>query len=483
MKTPPVRHRTRIVLLALVCIPACISQTFAQKEERNPRYAHLALITRSNNDSVVLRWAPSKPGGWSIANDLGYVVERIRVNTDGSFDPVMFERLTAVPLKPWPLEVWKQRVTSDNHFAAIAAQALYGKAFVPKSTGKGELQGLRNAADEFSNRYSFALLCADNDAAVATGLGLRLVDRNVHAGTKYVYRVFVGGIDPTYAFDTAYAVVRIETAELSPRVHLVGEGLDGRILLRWEEPIGRPYSGYYISRSVDNGKSYHKVNSTPLVTTVPEGSTASPEPRYTDTTIVNYRHYRYQVRGVTPFAELGPPAEVEIWGRDKTPPAPPQVRKPLQRGRNIIEVRWDAPHVSGDLQGFVVARSASSLGGFRELVKKALPSNARSFLDINATDAEPYYIVGAVDTAGNVAVSLPVFAAVVDSLPPAPPAGLAGAIDSNGVVRLRWRLGSELDIVGYRVFRSNSPLHEFAQVTSRPLKDTTSLNTGAPGGV
>ncbi len=474
------RHHSVCILFAIVCVAPWGERSAAQqptKQERNPRFSHLALITRPSPDSVVLRWASSKPGGWSIANDLGYVVERIRLNADGTFDPGGFERLTPLPLKPWALVEWKRRSTSDNHFAAIAAQALYGKSFLPKSVEHGELTALRNAADELSNRHSFALLCADNSPLAATGLALRFVDNNVHDGEKYVYRVFVGGADRTYSFDTAFAVVRIESQDLPPRVQLSAEGLDGRIVLRWKEFVAHTYSGYYVYRSDDGGKSYLKMNNTPLVAAVPEEFTGRPEPRYTDTAIVNYRKYHYQVRGVTPFAELGPPADMEVWGRDRTPPPPPRVGKPIQRGRTKIELQWEVTKPGGDLHGFVVARSASSLGGFHELMKTPLPSQSRTFLDTNATGTEPYYIVGAVDTAGNVALSLPVFGTIVDSLPPAAPTGLLGTIDSNGVVRLRWRLGREHDIIGYRVFRSNDAAHEFAQLTPAPIKDTTYIDS------
>ncbi len=428
---------------------------------------------------MVLRWAPSKPGGWSIANELGYIVERIHVNDDGTFDPGGFERLTPLPLKPWTLEEWKRRSDPDNHFAAVAAQALYGTAFHPTPVEDGTVQALRNAADEFSNRHSFALFCADNNFLAAAGLALRFVDHNAREGDKYVYRVFVGGTNRTYSFDTAYAVIRMESEDPPPRVQLSADGLDGRIVLRWKDLVARTYSGYYVYRSDDGGKSYRALNTTPLVATVPEEFKGRPEPRYTDTTIVNYRKYRYQIRGVTPFAELGPPAEVDVSARDRTPPPPPVVGKPTQRGRASIELQWEVPATSGDLHGFVIARSASSLGGFHELVKAPLPSESRTYLDTSATDKEPYYIVGSVDTAGNVAQSLPVFGTLVDSLPPAAPTGLTGAIDSNGVVRLCWRSGREHDIIGYRVFRSNAVVHEFAQLTRAPITDTTYVDSVA----
>lgn len=475
-------HLSICILFAILCLiqrgELCAARQL-EKQDRNPRMSHLALIARPSPDSVVLRWAPSKPGGWSLANESGYIVERIKVNADGTFDAGGFERLTLLPLKPWSLAEWKRRSDPENHFAAIAAQALYGKSFVPKSAENGETNALRNAADEFSNRYSFALFCADINAFAARGLGLRFVDENVHGGEKYVYRVFVDGASSAYSFDTAFAVVRIESQDLPPRVELVAEGLDGRIVLRWKDPVARAYSGYYVYRSDDRGTSYRKLNATPLVATLPEEFKGRPEPRYTDTTIVNYRSYRYQIRGVTPFAELGPPAEIDVAGRDRTPPPAPVVGKPKQTGRTRIALQWEVPVTGGDLRGFMVGRSTSPLGGFHELSKTLLPPQSRTFLDTSATAVEPYYMIGAVDTAGNIAQSLPVFCAIVDSLPPAPPTGLSGTLDSNGVVRLRWRLGREPDIIGYRVFRSNAVSHEFAQLTHAPVKDTTYTDTVA----
>jgi len=95
---------------------------------------------------------------------------------------------------------------------------------------------------------------------------------------------------------------------------------------------------------------------------------------------------------------------------------------------------------------------------------------------------EAYYIVGSVDTTGNIAFTHPVLAIVIDTVPPLPPTGLAGMIDESGVVNLSWNLGQDAGLIGYRVLRANHPTHEFSQLTGQILVDTVfrdsiSINT------
>ena len=446
--------------------------------QESPRAAHIALTTRVDKDSVVLRWAPTKPGAWIVANRIGYVVERGKLEKNKKFNRDSFVRLTTSPLKPWTREEWLRRSPRDDNYAAIALQAVHGKAFIARPTGQGNMNVLRNAADELTNRYGFSLFSSDNDAVAAEGLGLRLVDHSVKIGEEYIYRVFLAGTDSSYIIDTAYAVVTPKAFEPPPPPpDFTAQGMDGSIALRWKDIPQGGYSGFVLFRSDDGGKTFVRLTPTPFVNVTPESSKDKGVPRYLDTAIVNYKKYRYQLRGVTPFAELGSASDVESFGRDLTPPAAPLIGNPVQLDARRVKLSWKMPVVGRDLAGFVVAKSSNTLGAYRELLTKPLPAERREFIDTTANDNEPYYVVGAVDTAGNVAPSLPVYAIVVDSIPPAIPRGLKGTIDSLGIVRLSWNLGAETDIIGYRVLRANDPLHEFAQRTPQPWKDTTFVDT------
>lgn len=476
-KNPPrgLRATSRRILFLLAGAACVVSHGFGQGA---PRSAHLALVARADRDSVVLRWGISTAGGWITGNKAGYLVERVTFKADGNPERRTPERLTAVPLTPWPLEEWKRRSPRDNTYAAIAAQTLYGKTFIPRAMDEKAMNALKNAADELSNRYSFAHFVADNDALTAEGLALRFVDRSVRSGGKYLYRVFPAAKDSTYSLDTAYVLVdaiAFEQAGAPPG--LSATGLEGRIELEWKDPEGLSYSGYYVSRSEDGGRTFKQLTKTPLVTVTPDGATEKAHPRFLDTSVVNYLKYKYRVCGVTPFAERSKPATVESYGRDLTAPPPPLARIPKQLSKNSVLLEWEMQTPPGDLAGFVIARSANSLTGFARITGTPLPPAARRFVDPQASEDEPYYLIGALDTAGNMSRSLPVYSILIDSLPPAVPKGLQGTIDTNGVVRLHWRLGPERSILGYRVLWSNDPAHEFSQATPEPVRDTTFVDT------
>ena len=146
------RHIILAAILMMVLLPG-----YAQERKTQPFTANLQLTARAYADSIVLRWAPDAPGAWSAANQSGYAIERSEIPAGGTFNPATYRRLNADPVKPWPIDQWAGIAgeKSGNSMAAIAAQALYGKTF----TGSGA--GFVQMADEFANRWSFALLAAD----------------------------------------------------------------------------------------------------------------------------------------------------------------------------------------------------------------------------------------------------------------------------------------------------------------------------------
>jgi hypothetical protein len=73
---------------------------------------------------------------------LGYTVERVEIITSDELSDPAFERLNNTPLKPFSLDEWKSYAGPDNHLSAIAAQAVYGKAFIPEPLKSGRIIGL-----------------------------------------------------------------------------------------------------------------------------------------------------------------------------------------------------------------------------------------------------------------------------------------------------------------------------------------------------
>lgn len=434
----------------------------------------LHVMSQSYGDSVVLRWAPSNAPSWRAYNRIGYIVERALIDTNDT-GPIVFERLTPAPIKPWTLEEWRQRTRPDQQFAAIAAQCLYGRLSIPKPN---TVESILDAASELENRYGFALFAADCDAFAATGLGLRFVDRTVKVGQTWAYRIFPAYQDSLFSLDTVYHVVDVTPYKPWPPVlELSAEGSDRQITLRWKNfPMGG-YTGFNVYRAGPD-KRRQKLNVSPIVPATPRTWTKRVEPWFDDTTAQWNVEYTYEVRGITPFGEEGEPALITASLRDRTPPPMPVLKKPILYGLTMVRLEWEIKEVP-DLAGFLVFKSDKPTSDWRPLHMQPLPREQRAFLDTLADPLFPHYVVVAIDTAGNRSDYLPLYVDIHDTLPPAPPTGVRGTIDTSGVVRLEWNLGTERDLLGYRVLWANDTTHEFSQRTNLVWEDTVFYDTVA----
>jgi len=435
----------------------------------DPGFAKIMLIARVREDSVVLRWAPSTPHGWRVANRTGYVVERR--GREGQF-----VRLTSDTLHPWlPMRfIDEMRSHGNNPYLGLVLNALWADSALLGLEGADTLR--ENAARNV-NLYGFALFAADNDPYVADAMGLRFVDRAVTRGERYTYRVRLNE-ERDYRIDPATVDVDIRpTPEGPPPVNLSARALERRIELRWDPQQAAEYTGYLVSRSDDGGRTFRQINARPIVIVTGADTSVRAQGGYTDTSVAQYRVYVYRVQGITPFGERGTAADVRAFARDFTPPPAPRVHNPKQGGKAIVILEWDMPATSPDLAGFIVSRSALPDSLFHDLTSRPLAKSVRRFTDRKADPAEPYYIVTSVDTAGNRAPSFPLLGSLIDTLPPAVPTGLQGRVDAGGVVHLVWNRNRERDILGYRVLRANDLRHEFTQLTGKVWRDTAFADT------
>lgn len=480
MKTNATYISTLFLLITLAAMP----KNAAAQDLDNPRSASIHVMTRASNDSVILRWAPDKPGAWHLTKSSGFLIERVRMTEQGKYEKEGYQKLTTSPITPWSLDEFKQRFEQDktNKNLAVAAQLVYGKSLgKSKVDPDDELGQIKQRVNNLKNTYSLAMLVADTDPLAAEALGVRFVDRTVKAGGRYVYRIYPVKNDPTYAIDTAYVVVDAqpaETAQAPEGVQTIGG--DGKITVKWMHSAEMRFSGFNVYRSDDGGATFAKLNKNPLVTFTPAGEQKRIDPEFTDTAnVMNYRKYLYRVRGITPFGDMSEAAQAEGMARDLTPPPSPRAESAKQIGKSSVRISWKQERASSDIAGYMIGRGSVSkpASAFRWIIDAPLTKDARSFVDDNATEDEPYYIVASVDTASNNAPSFSVYAIIIDSLPPAPPQFVSGRIDTNGVVTLRWKANTEKDIDGYRVLWANDSTHVFGQRTPTVYRDTIFSDT------
>lgn len=448
--------------------------TFPQFQPRS-----VYLLARNYGDSVVLRWAPREPLFWKGANRAGYVIRRYLVEGKKPARNQTGTLLTPQPVRPWTKEEWKARFKPGDTLAAVAAQVLYGKTVQAASPKKGvTMQEAMNAKSDLDNRHAYAVLLADQSGFVANGLGMRFVDRSFEKGKKYAYAVYAL-VDPKqYRSDTAATF--INTAEILPlpgMPEIVVEQMDRAVKFSWDrQRAGLFFSAYYLERSEDKGRTFRRVNQQPFVQPLRENQALTPPPIvYIDSLPGNYRPYVYRIYGVTPFGENGKPTkDLPVMGRDKSAPLPPQQVTAENTKGNDVRLHWQKKEPEPDFAGFMVGKSSNVNGPFAPLNLKLLPKTATEFLDTGAVaSGTNYYVIAALDTANNAALSLPAYVIMKDSLPPRKPTGLAGKIDTTGIVKLHWKLGNDPDLYGYLVYYANAKDHTFTPISTDFVVDST----------
>lgn len=464
-----------VCLIFSLCL--IVNSGNAQSDSLKAFEAGIFVKSRYTGDSITLRWAPTTPGAWALAQKSGFVIERAILDESGSFDPATFQRITPSPLKPWPLERWATIAgqQSKDDFTKVAAQALYGKSLTPS-------KGFIAAADEFATRFSFAMLAADISANASRALGLRFTERNVIEGKTYVYRISTPVDTNQYKIFPGMAIVNTSTKDAMPQAEIADlVEKEHRIEVQWNREFHTEYfSAYYIERSDDNGKTFKRLNRMPFIHPLSEKNSQPVDNIvYSDSIPANYKVYWYRLIGITPFGEVTKPSvALKAIGRDRTPPpAPMNVRTTHMGGKNV-RISWEYPKQTKAIKGFLIGRGDNPSKRFTPITVEPLSPKTREFIDANSNESgSNYYVVAAVDTSGNAAISLAQYALIIDSIPPSPPKGLAGSIDSAGVVTVRWSPGIERDIKGYLVFFANKPDHEFAQLTHGPVPDTVFQDT------
>ncbi len=448
----------------------------------------IKLQARFQGDSIVLRWGLNNAFAWRKLNDIGYIIERLELDVNNNPE-TGFKKLNITPIKPWSEEEWKRRSVSSDNYSMVASKALYSKTFnvtagdktKPGNNTDNTVNTLSQAASGEEQRFILAIMSGSFSQTAANGLGLRYTDKNVRKNVKYIYRVFAASTSPLFRSDTALFIIETKKEFVIAPVQklAVYEG-DKLISLRWHDV--EHYAGYYIERSGD-GKTFTRLSDSPYIQFASQKNSKGDEFTYNDTIPGNYKKYYYRIKGISIFSEISDPSEIiTAQGRDRTPPGQPFIYKAQYEGKNTAILDWSPYTSSPDLKGFFISRGQDIKGPFNVLHDNILPPATRNFTDTKVIEGGMnYYVVTAVDTAGNIVTSLPRYVVTPDNIAPVKPTGLSGKIDMKGAVKLNWHQGKENDIEGYRIYRANAKDHVFNPISSTVpdtiFQDTITLNT------
>lgn len=457
----------------LTILACCLTLTMAATAQKKES-VQIQMLARPQQQGILLRWAVTTPQAWRLTNQYGFELIRYTVVRDGKvLDNPEQTRLSTQPIRPKPLPEWEQIVNRDG-YAAIIAQALYGKDFEVSAGAKNDVAQIINQSQEMEQRFSLSLYAADNSFEAAKHAGWGWEDKTARPTEKYLYRIRSLVPVQRLRIDSSGVYTGMMDYQELPKPAEPGALFgDKHVVLSWDYTLLKSYyNAWFVERSADGGKTFQKASNLPVTNLNEKSKKPSPRMYYIDSLENNTSAYQYRVRGVSPFGEVGPPS-VPVSGKGKHL----LVYVPNIRSNNIdekgsMELNWEFEEAGNTLISGFILNQASTADGPYQPVLQQIPVTARS-LRFDQLQPTNYFTITAVAKEGEPATSFPVLVQPIDSVPPAAPAGLAGTIDSAGVVHLTWQPNSEKDMLGYKIFRANTVGEELSPLVDSVYEKTS----------
>jgi len=423
--------------------------------------SQIKIAARYVDNSVELRFFPDRKKILDLGLQFGFILER----TEG--DGNNFKEITRT--KPFTEEQWAvitRRAKDESEKIEIEISQDFYLASKEQSGGNLDFtEGIANLKQQKADedfQFMVSILTAIKNADAARGLGLSYVDKDIQPNRTYKYSVKLVENSSVYQIESVSKTIRtVSNAEAYKNKVFVKTG-DTQLGFVWEDHPN--LSGIDIERII-NGKPT-KLNNAPIFTIRGKGYTGVKRNGFSEDSLVNYQKYTYSFYGRTIFGERVKFAEVTGMPRDLTPPQKPFLKQPKHIKPDEVHVTWEMKvPIADDFKGFAISRSERNDGYFALINDKLLPKNARTFIDKSFLKGKTnYYLIQALDTANNVSSSFPIAVTLIDSIPPKKPVFIDGKIDSTGVVSINIKRNTESDLMGYRLYRSNSSEHEFSVI-------------------
>lgn len=479
-------HILFMLILSLVC-----NVSKAQDTSKKNDSIAFHFVNKSYGDSIVLRWIPTNGSIWQTAQNTGYTLKRIMI-----IDSVRgIEKTLIKELKPLSHEDILSRYTEKDKYVNAMDLTLYGEKFkYTKNIPTNLLDSIIQGGKQLETRYFIAMISASLSSEAGNVGALRYVDKDVIPGISYIYILSSKIDNTTEKTDSAVTyAINVLFPESLP-TNIMGISNDKKIELQWSRKQLQNFDAYDIERSDDGGKSYNKINKTPFIsphnmeqlnaeeidsTSLKINDLLALYNVYIDSIPENYKDYYYRIRGYDGFGSVGEYSEPVIaHGIDLTPPKTPEIDSVVCISSNSFKIYWKLNTTDNDFKGYFITRSVNIDGEYVAASDSIIGRENTVF-----TDKQPFvglsnfYMVGAVDTAGNVSQSLPRAGVFKDSLPPISPTGLTAQIDSLGIVTLKWNKNSESDVKGYILYFSYDPKGTFTQVNQTVYEDNVYYDT------
>ncbi|MBL7813167.1 MAG: hypothetical protein JNL57_13175 [Bacteroidetes bacterium] len=325
--------------------------------------------------------------------------------------------------------------------------------------------------NQSENAYSLIGLAAGADFSLAQQLALGYRDNTAEPGMHYVYKIYAAE-----TMDTAFVYVENTiNNRITGLPKLMGEITDPFVRLHWVLPTSSKVLGYILykkSGAEQDDKAIHKGLLIP--------DTGMAEFSFSDTIPAEGGRYTYRLCAVDFFGDTSLQSDTMAIIFPAALPETPEELTLLPAGKNLYCVKWsNRPAVSHPDWIWKLEHADTMGAAFMQTYTFSL-QDFNSFCLPDTLLPDGYYRISVSNTSGLKKTSLPYLLQKPDSIPPAPPLGLTGTCNRNGVVVLHWSPGADKDLYACRVYRAMSRNAEAVPVSTY-VTDTVFTDTVATG--
>ena len=453
-----------------------------------PAPYQIHLLTRTYEDRVVLRWAPSEYVPFRYLRDAGYMVQRNWI------DPKRGMRSDTLTIaKPWSEAQFKAKFAENDSLAGVAMQLLYGQLTTLDQTeaSPGSTKSIMEVYDQQQEVVGFAMYIAEVRPDLAEAMGLMYTDREAKKGVEYVYTVSPNLPDSVLqiAWGTS-DIISLGKYKAATLDFALADSVAPatQVFLYWPR---LPYSSYDIERrDLTNGAEgpWRKLNDKPYISFISDFMDEDDDNFYQDNP-GKIGTYEYRIYAYDSFGDrIGPtePHRVEL--PDMVPPLAPDI---MQFHINYITdkkteatIIFHKDTLEEDLVGYVpMYRNdlRDTTAQWRQLTDKIIaPTDTVCTIDVSGLSAG-HVTLAAYDKAGNHSLSMEQLLNIDDFTPPSAPTNLRANVAPDGLLVLRWSAPPEPDVAYYEVYTSNDPAHVFQNQTNPEQRDTVYVDSLAQG--
>ena len=433
------------------------------------------VLARAKGDRVLLRWAPDEFAPWYLANRYGYNI--LRTDKKGVVDTLH------KALKPYSIEMLKERFEPTDSLAGAAAQMLYGKGTeLNMAIGTDGAEGIMQVYEEQQTRFAYAMLLAEVRPDLAEAMALMYVDETAEKNAEYQYTITTN--IPKEVLNMIYQPVYVKNVKEKPLpyepVITDSMGVDGRsIRLFWSRTP--QFSTYDIERQGENGE-WIKLNERRFMTLFTQEDESTVQNIFEDIDL-EPGTYRYRICGYDSFGEKSEYSSVHTAQLvDIIPPTAPvivqfNVERPTEN-MVMADIIWEKNILEPDFMGYNIYYFNAQVDSvWVKLNERLLDPEMRSFRCEVTFLGTGHVTVVAVDTLNNSSAAMPQELFIADFTPPTAPKGLEYVMSPTGSVIIKWKKNPEADVAGYHLYYANDSTHTFLQKSGKIISSPMVFDT------